>query len=165
MLFDNAFNAPGADLPSGLAKFLGDHVGGGIRVEKAMPDDLSNHLAGSAKVSFGAWFAGLESESALGFVGVEKLEIPLFAITVFLSGGGRSKSCAFALQEHGESARDFIIVADGERTRRSHQSRLFLIPIKHGFSPQENMTGSTGGNYTQKRRESLIKYGDIGQAE
>ena len=45
---EDAFHAANADDPARLFEFLGDDLGGGIRVQEAVANDLTNHLISPA---------------------------------------------------------------------------------------------------------------------
>jgi hypothetical protein len=121
---DDSFDAALADRVALLADFLSDDCGGGIRIEEATADDQTDHLVGAAVIGFGS--RGLE-EQPLGALVQEvrqDLVITLAGEIVFLSGFGRAKAFALALDEHGQAAANLIVIGDPERAARAGEVDL-----------------------------------------
>jgi len=79
-------------------------------------------LVGAAVIGFGA--GGLERQ-ALGALLVkvgQDLVIALAGEIVFLSGLGRAKAFALALDKHGQAAADLVVVGDQERAARAGEA-------------------------------------------
>ena len=109
-LLDDPFDASCANVQLALAKLLGNHLRGGIRVEEAMPDHLADHLIGASIVVLGSAFLTEQSQRTLFPEGGAKLEIALSAELVFLGRLCRSEPLAIAFDKHGEFAGDLVIV-------------------------------------------------------
>ena len=107
-----------------LTDFLSDDFGGALRVEKAAPDDQTHDLVGAPVIGFGPW---LLREQTLGALLVEvgqELVVALAAEAVFLSGFDWAQVFALALDEHGQTAADLIVVGNQERTARTCEAEL-----------------------------------------
>jgi hypothetical protein len=109
VLFDDAVDTPSADLEAGLAELLRDDVDRGVRIEKAVTDDLANEFVGADMVAFGAGLVALESCASMFTIEFEQLKISLLAEAELLSGLGGTDSFALALDEHGEAGDDEVI--------------------------------------------------------
>jgi hypothetical protein len=159
---DDAFDAAGANDPTGLAEFLGDDVSGGFGIEEAMANDLADDFVGAAVVAFGSAGLAAEGGGAERGEGVSELEIALFAEAELACGLEGSEALALALDEHGEFAGDFVVGEDGEGTSGTKQLLELQIEGEHKDS------GARGAVVKGDRREcsetggmSLIKYGGI----
>jgi hypothetical protein len=113
---DDPFDAAQADGEMSLPEFLGDDLGRGFGIQKAIAQDLAHHLVGAAIIGFGAGFPGLQGQEAALLEGVEDLVIALAAITIFLRDGGDVSIQALAFLEHEEAAGEFVGVGNGEGT-------------------------------------------------
>jgi hypothetical protein len=109
VLLDDADDTSSADLEAGLAELLRDDVDRGVRIEKAVTDDLANEFVGANIVTFGAGLVALESCASLYTIEFKQLKISLFAEAELLSGLGGTESFALALDEHGEAGDDEVI--------------------------------------------------------
>jgi hypothetical protein len=85
---DDPLDAALADLELRLAQFLGDDGGGGIRVQKAVAQDLPDGPIGAAVIGFGAGLLRLERTQAARLEVLEELIIALAAVAVFLRERG-----------------------------------------------------------------------------
>ncbi len=112
---DDALDRTQTDSEVSLAQLLGHDLGGGLRVQKQVAQDLADSLVGAAVIGFGAGFFGLEGEETSVLEGVEQLVIALAAEAVFLGDGGNVLLEALALQEHEEAASQGIGWSDGQR--------------------------------------------------
>ncbi len=80
ILLDLTFDAPGANGETSLAKLLGDDVSRGIRIEKALANDLPLNFIGTDVVGFGTTLLVLESRGAR-FPQLEHLVIAACLVT------------------------------------------------------------------------------------
>ena len=101
---EHALDTAAADGEVGLAQFLGDDLGGGVGVQKAVTQDLTDGLVGTAVIRFGSGFLRLEGRQAAALKGVQDLVIALAAITIFLGDGGDVSVQTLAFDQHEETA-------------------------------------------------------------
>ncbi len=113
-LGDDAVYGPFADTEVTLAEFLSDHLGTGLRIQKAVTDDLTDQFLGASVVGFGAAFGTEESLPAFVEKEGPELEVTLTAKTEFSSGTVNALRAAFALDEHGKLTRDLIVLGNGQ---------------------------------------------------
>jgi len=109
VLLDDADNAPNTDLKAGLAQFLRDDIDGGVRIEKAVTDDLANDLVSADIVAFGTGLVALETHASMFTIEFEQLKISLFAEVKLRGGLGGAKPFALAFDEHGQAGDDEVI--------------------------------------------------------
>lgn len=114
VLFDDAIDTPGADLEPCLPELLGDDVDGGVGVEEAVADDLSDEFAGTDVVAFGPSLLSHEAGASLFIIGFEQLIVSLFAEAELLGGPGGAETFALSFDEHGEALDDEVVIVDGE---------------------------------------------------
>ena len=144
-MFDDAFDAAGADGISGLTQLLGDDVCRGVGVEKTVADDLAFDFIGTNIVVFGAGFVGLESCAAMFTKELEQLKISLLAEAEFVGGFGSTESFALAFDEHGEAGDDEVIGANREFSGRADDAVCRQVEV-HG-SVLRSRAGSKEGGY------------------
>src|SRR5208337_897330 len=97
-----------------LTQFLGDDFRGSLGIQEAMADDQAYNLLGAAVIGFRAARFQDQTQSPLLFEGCPQLIIPLAAEVELFSGLRRALAFAFAEDEHGQTAADLVIVADGQ---------------------------------------------------
>jgi hypothetical protein len=100
---DDAADGAEADGEVGLLEFLGDDVGGGVRIQEEVAQDLADGLFGAAVVGLGAGFLGLEGQSAALLEGGAQLVVALAAIAEELGDSRGVRFQAFAVDEHEEA--------------------------------------------------------------
>ena len=84
-----------------LVEFLGNNLWRDVGVEKAIADDLTYHLLGSAVVTFRPGFVAFEPLGPMVFKLRQDLVIALAGEIVFLSRPRRAEAFALTLDEHG----------------------------------------------------------------
>ena len=114
VLFDDAIDATGTEGETGLTELLRDDVDRGVRIEKAVTDDLANEFVGADIVTFGAGLVALESCTSMFTIEFEQLKISLLAEAELLSGLGGTESFALALDEHREAGDNEVIRTNRE---------------------------------------------------
>ena len=113
-LSNNAVDGAFADAEVSLAEFLGDDFGTGFRIQKAVPDHLADEFLGAPIVGSEAAFGAEESLAAFLQKEGAELEVTLPAKAELGGGAVNALAAAFALDEHGELAGDFIVGRDGQ---------------------------------------------------
>jgi len=112
-LSDDAVNGAFTDAEVTLSEFLSDDLGAGFRIQEAVTDNLADEFLGASITGFGATFGAEESKAAsLQKKGAE-LEVALTAKAELGGGMLDALRAAFALDEHGEFAGDFIVFGNG----------------------------------------------------
>jgi hypothetical protein len=129
-LGDDALDATGADGLAGLTYLLGYDGGVGVRVQKAVADDLLADLVGATRGGFGATLLTLEGQSAAGLEGLAELEIALFAEAKLTSGGQGAGALALAFKEHGQFEGDFVGGEHGQVAGRAAEGLGGGVSIK-----------------------------------
>ena len=114
VLLDDADDTTSADRETGLAKFLCEDVERGVRIEKAMANDLANDLVGADIVVFGAGLVALESCASLFTIEFEQLKISWLAEIELFGGLGSANPFALAFDEHGQPRDDQVVGQNGE---------------------------------------------------
>ena len=113
---DHPFHtADGNGIPI-LVEFLGNDLWREVGVEKAIADDLTYDLIGSAVVTFGSGFSAFESIGPMVFKLLQDLVIALSGEAKLLGRLGGAKAFTLAFKEHGKLKSDFIIFPDGKRS-------------------------------------------------
>jgi hypothetical protein len=107
-------NTAQADGEVGLDEFLGDDLGGGLRVQEEVAQDLAHHLVGAAVMGFGSGLLGFQGPEAPGVEGGQELVVALAAKAVFLSEGRDVGLETLALHEHEEAAGQVIGGGNGQ---------------------------------------------------
>jgi hypothetical protein len=158
---DDPFDRARADGPAGLAEFLGDDRGGSVGVQEAMTNDLADKLVGASVVAFGATLLASEGQSAAAVEGVAELEIALLTQAELCGSPQGAKALALTFQEHGQFARDFIAVGNGEDTLVANELPELEIEVEHGNTSRggDGETTSTAGKDSGTGQKGLIKYG------
>jgi hypothetical protein len=113
-LSNDAVDGAFADTEVSLAEFLGDDFGAGFRIQKAVPDHLADQFLGAPIVGAGAAFGAEESLAAFLQKQRAELEVTLPAKAELGGGAVNALAAAFALDEHGELAGDFIVFGNGQ---------------------------------------------------
>jgi hypothetical protein len=111
---DDAIDGSFADREVTLSEFLSNNLCAGLRIEESVTDDLTQDLLGAPVVAFGASFGAEKGLPAFREKKSPELEITLTAKAEF--GGGRINAfrAAFALDEHRDFTRDFVVIRDGQ---------------------------------------------------
>jgi hypothetical protein len=128
---EDAFDAACADHPSGLSQLLRDHLSGSIAIEKAVPNDLSDHLGRSPIVRFGTAFPTSQSPCAVFAIEGAKLKVALLAVTELARRPERSTFPAFPFNEHQQLLRNLIVFADVQDPTRPNQRVVLRIELRH----------------------------------
>ena len=110
---NDPFDAALTEGQTRLAEFLGDDFGGGLRIQKAVAQDLSDEWVGAAVIGFGAGLFGQQGGQAALLVVGEHLVIALAAKAIFLGEVGDLSLQALAFDEHEEAAG--LLVGGGHR--------------------------------------------------
>jgi hypothetical protein len=113
---EHPFHAADGNGKSILVEFLGNDLWREVGVEKAIADDLTYDLLGSAVVTSGSGFAAFESIGPMVFKLLEDLVVALPGVAKLLGRLGGAKAFTLAFKEHGELESDFIIFPDGQRS-------------------------------------------------
>ena len=151
---DGAFDAASADLETGLAEFLGDDIGGSLRIKKAVANDLPHDFVAATVVALGpAFLAEQPRRPELGVGGTE-LEVALFAEAVLLRRGHGTESFALAFDKHEQFAGDLVVGQHLQGPSRTNQLLQIGIEAKHTCLLQQ---GEMGEPYRVKYRESGAK--------
>jgi len=130
---DDALDAAQTDLEVGLAQFLSDDLGGGIRIQKAIAQNLADGLIGAAVVGLGASLLRLEGGQAALLEGVEDLIVALTAVAVFLGDGGDIVIQTLAFNEHEETGGQRVGVGDGQGAGGTSQLVSVRIELEKGI--------------------------------
>jgi len=123
---DDPFDAALADGVGLLTEFLGDDLWRRLWVEEAAADGQADDLIGTPVIGFGPWALEDQTLSAFFIEGVQDLVITLAGEIIFLSGFGRAEPFALALDEHGQAARDLIVLGDEQRAGGAREAELFF---------------------------------------
>ena len=99
-----------------LIEFLGNNLWGDVGVEKAIADDLTDHLLSAAVVTFRPGFVAFEPLGPMVFKLLQDLVIALSGEAKLFGGLGGAQALTLAFHEHGKPESDFIIFPDGERS-------------------------------------------------
>jgi hypothetical protein len=111
-LVDDAIDGSFANGEVTLSEFLGNYLCAGLRIEEAVADDLTQNLLGAPEVAFGAAFGAEQGLAAFLEKKSPELEITLTAKAEFGGGMVNTFRSAFALDEHGDFKRDFVVIGD-----------------------------------------------------
>ena len=125
------------DLEVGLAKFLSHDLGGSLRIQKEVAQDLADGLIGTAVIGLGAGLLRLEGGQATLLEGVEDLIVALTAVAVFLGDGGDIVIQTLAFNEHEETGGQRVGAGDGQGAGGTSQLVSFRIELEksiHGGS-------------------------------
>ncbi len=131
-MFEDAADGAGADGHGALAKFLGDGLGGGVGVEEAVSNDLTDDFGGSAGGFLGTSRCAVKSGGSAFLKGVEELEVALFGKAVLTRGGGGSEAETLALDEHEEFVGDFVAGVESESPLIAAEGVGGRIELEHG---------------------------------
>jgi hypothetical protein len=142
-----------------LAQFLRDDGGGGLGIEEAMADNLTNDLVSPAIVGFGAALLALQGRRAVLEVLVPELKIALLAESILLGGLQRAEFTALALDKHRQSPGNVVVVGDRKGSVRADESCSRKV---HGEHRSLLLWGCCLGEKNSCRPdESLFKYDGI----
>ena len=149
---NDALDAAQTDLEVGLAQFLSDDLGGGIRIQKAIAQDLADGLIGAAVVGLGAGLLRSEGGQAALLEGVEDLIVALTAVAVFLGDGGDVVVQTLAFNKHEETGGQRVGVGDGQGAGGTSQLVSFGIELEQGIH---------GGSLREAGGMYLAEYGTV----
>jgi hypothetical protein len=113
-LGNDAVYSPFADREMTLSEFLSNDLGAGLRIQESVTDDLTDEFLGAPVVAFGASFGAEESLAAFLKEKSSELEVTLTAIAEFGGGMVNAFRAAFAVNEHRDFTRDFVVFGDGQ---------------------------------------------------
>lgn len=130
-LSNDAIDGAFADAEVSLAEFLRDDFRAGFRIQEAVTDNLADEFLGAAVVGSGAAFGAEEGGGAFLQEEGAELEVTLTAKTELGGGTVNAFAAAFALDEHGELARDFIVFGNGQGARCALDAVLEKLEGKH----------------------------------
>jgi hypothetical protein len=139
-LSNDAIDGAFADAEVTLAEFLRDDFSAVFRVQEAVTDHLADEFLGAPVTRAGAAFGAEESLAAFLQKEGAELEVTLPAETELGGGPVNALAAAFALDEHGELAGDFIVFGKGQGTRCALDAVLEKLERKHA-----DLRGSVSG--------------------
>jgi hypothetical protein len=116
-LSNDAIDGAFADAEVTLAEFLREDFGAGIGIEEAVADHLADEFRGAPVGGGGAAFGTEERRGAFLQEEGAELEVTLTAKTEWGGGTVNALAAAFALDEHGELTRDFVVLGKGQGAR------------------------------------------------
>jgi hypothetical protein len=157
-LGDDAVDRTFTDAEVALPEFLRDDLGAGFRVQETMTDHLADNFLGASVLRFGAALGAEKGQAALLEKKRPELEVTLAAITEFGGGPVNAFAAAFALDQHGELTRDFVVFGNGQGAGGALDALLEELEGKHGDLPKGvpktvylNMAHITGESQEMKR--------------
>jgi hypothetical protein len=112
-LSDDPVDGAFTDAEVALSEFLSDDFGAGFRIQEAVTDDLADEFLGASVIRFGAAFGAEEGRATFLQKKGAQLEVTLTTEAEFGGGAVNALRAAFALDEHGEFAGDFIVFGNG----------------------------------------------------
>lgn len=118
-----------------LSEFLGNHFGAGLRIQEAVPDDLTNEFLSAPIVGFGSSFATDEGFAAFLEEKSPQLEVTLTAKAEFSSDAINAFCAAFAGDKHSKFTSDFVVFGNGEGAEFTLDALLEKFDRNHGGSP------------------------------
>jgi len=130
---NDPFHAADAQSVSGLTELLGDHLRGGVGIQKAVPNHLANDLRRAPVVRLGATFLTLQGGGALRGKERAELEVALFAVAEFLGSQKRSQSFALALNEHQKLGCQLVVPGNREPSSTPDHNVLLKIKFRHDY--------------------------------
>jgi hypothetical protein len=113
-LGDDSVDGAFADPEVALPEFLSDDLSASLGIQESMADDLADQFLGTAVVGSRATLATEKRLAALLEEESPELEVTLTAKAEFGSGTVNAFGAAFTLDEHGELACNFVIIANGK---------------------------------------------------
>jgi hypothetical protein len=134
-----------------LSEFLGNHFGTGLRIQEAVPDDLTDEFLSAPIVGFGSPFAAEKGFTALFEKKSSQLEVTLTAKAEFGSDAVNALCAAFAVDKHSKFTSDFVVFGNGEGAEFTFDALL------------EKLNRNHGGSSWQSATISLFNYGTIFQ--
>ena len=102
-----------------------------------MANDLPDDFVGAAVVAFGTAALAVQSQGAPVDEGLAELEIALLAQAELLGGAGGAQAVAFAFDEHGEFAGDFVVGTDRQGASGADELEELEIEPSHGTPGEE----------------------------
>ena len=129
---DDAFDASSADGITTLSELLGQDGGGGVGFKEAMTDDQLEDLVGAAVLGLGTALAVEQPGGTELLEGLTKLEIALLAEAELGGGGEGSEAFAFALVDHGEFEKEWVVWRNRERTAGAVKEEGVGEDFEHG---------------------------------
>ena len=136
-LRDDAIDGAFTDAEITLAEFLCDDFGAGFGIQEAMTDHLAEEFLGAAIGGAGAAFGAEESLAAFLQKEGAELEVTLPAKAEFGGGLVNALRAAFALDEHGELAGDFIVGGNGQGAGGALDTFFEKLKGQHGGTSGE----------------------------
>lgn len=118
-----------------LSEFLGNHFGTGLRIQEAVPDDLTDEFLSAPIVGFGSSFAADEGFATFLEEKSPQLEVTLTAKAESSSDAINAFCAAFAGDEHSKFTSDFVIFSNGEGAQFTFDALLEKLDRNHGESP------------------------------
>jgi hypothetical protein len=112
VFLDDPLDAACADRHVALADLLGDHLGGGVGVEEAVSDHLSDDFLGTSIVGSGPPLFVSETGAPLFVEPAQQLEVTLLGVAVLAGGLGGPEALTLALEKHGQFQDDFVVGSD-----------------------------------------------------
>jgi hypothetical protein len=113
-LSDDAVDGAFTDAEVTLSEFLSDDFAAGFRVQEAVTDDLADEFLGASIIGFRATFGAAEGRATFLQKKGAELEVTLTTEAEFGGGAVNAFRAAFALDQHGEFAGDFIVLGNGQ---------------------------------------------------
>lgn len=92
-----------------MTEFLGNDLGGGLRVEKAVADGLADQFLTATVVGAGASLLAEQAPGSLLQEAVAQLKVTLAAEAKLGGRLIRTQRTTFAFEEHGQLEADFIL--------------------------------------------------------
>jgi hypothetical protein len=134
ILGENAVDASLTDREAALAKFLGNHLGGGIGIEETVSDGLTHQLLGSAVVCLGTWALAGKAINAVFQIVVANLKVVLSAKAIFAGSLLWANAGTFAFGEHEQLAGYVVGFGNEQETRGTENHVSFHVKRNHGVS-------------------------------
>jgi hypothetical protein len=131
-LVNDAVHCSFADTEVALSEFLRNDLGASFTIQESVTDDLTDEFLGAPVVAFGASFGAEEGFASFLEKKSPELEITLTAKAELGGGLVNAFSTAFALDEHRDFTRDFIVIGDGQRTECALDALPEKIEGNHG---------------------------------
>lgn len=116
---DDSFDAAQTDGEVSLPELLGEDLRRRIGIQKAIAQDLADHLVGAAIIGFGAGFLGLQGGETALPEGLEYLVIALATIAILLSNSADLSFQTLTFDEHEEAASHLVGGGDGQGPSRA----------------------------------------------
>ncbi len=121
-----------ADDKAALPEFLGNDLGGSLRIKETVPEGLADDLLGLTVVGLGASPQAQERPASVLLKKGPELVVALAAVTEF---GGRfvgSIGATLSLHKHGQLAGDFVLVGNRKRAELTADEVSGKLEPDHG---------------------------------